>query len=187
MFEPSCEPTNNCNNDQLSFKAYVARWFAKSSIVAPFIAPLVQELLTTSAKAAAVACSGGEDGVTCGEKWYVGGYDGSYGIGQQLSALEVTQALLIARAPEVAHTPSVHIKDAPATTLPLHPTATQMIHPVQGSSNAAAAGTSSQAPSKSGDASRNADPNAGLRSSGGVTDAGLKAMIASVFGLVLGS
>lgn len=97
MYEPACEPTNNCDDDELSFKAYMARWLAKASVVAPYIAGPVNTLLSRSAEAAANACSGGQYGTTCGEKWYVGGYDGSYGVGQELSALETVQALLLLR------------------------------------------------------------------------------------------
>lgn len=75
----------------------MSRWLAKSAIVAPYIADEVRTLITRSASAAANACSGGENGVTCGQKWYVGGYDGSYGVGQELSALETIQALLLLR------------------------------------------------------------------------------------------
>jgi len=97
MYEPSCEPQGNCNPDQFSFKAYLARWMAKASIVAPYIAPTVLPLLERSAQAAAQACSSGTDGTSCGQKWYVGGSDGVSGVGQQLSALETVQALLLLR------------------------------------------------------------------------------------------
>lgn len=95
LYERACEPSNTCNNDQHSFKAYMSRWLAKASVVAPFIAPQVKSLLNASAQAAAQSCSGGENGTVCGQKWYVGGYDGSLGVGQQLSALETVQALLL--------------------------------------------------------------------------------------------
>ena len=99
MVEQACEPHYTCNNDQWSFKAYLARWMAKTAIVAPFTKAAIMPLLSSSAQAAAQACSGPSDGVTCGARWYIGGYDGTFGIGQQLSALEVTQALLIDNAP----------------------------------------------------------------------------------------
>jgi mannan endo-1,6-alpha-mannosidase len=95
LYEFACEPENVCNNDQFSFKAYMSRWLAKSAIVAPYIMSEVRTLLTRSASAAAQSCSGGADGVTCGSKWYINGYDGSYGVGQQLSALETIQSLLL--------------------------------------------------------------------------------------------
>ena len=95
MVEIACEPTNNCNTDQLSFKAYLARWMAASTKLAPFVEPLVSNYLQTSAKAAAAACTGGEGGVSCGTKWNAGSYDGKTGVRQHMSALEVVQGLLI--------------------------------------------------------------------------------------------
>ncbi|KAL1297378.1 hypothetical protein AAFC00_004918 [Neodothiora populina] len=99
MIEQACEPYYTCNNDQWSFKAYLARWMGKTAILAPFTRAAIMPLLTSSAQAAAKACSGPSDGVTCGARWYLDAFDGTYGIGQQLSALEVTQALLIDEAP----------------------------------------------------------------------------------------
>ncbi|KAK3067780.1 i-AAA protease yme1 [Teratosphaeriaceae sp. CCFEE 6253] len=95
MFEPACEPMGTCNIDQYSFKAYLSRWMAQAAMVAPYIAGPVKMLLSRSAEAAAQACSGGQSGTVCGQKWYAGGYDGSYGVGQELSALEAVQALLL--------------------------------------------------------------------------------------------
>ena len=78
-----------------SFKAYLARWMAQAAIVAPSIKANVTTLLSASAQAAAQACAGDVNGSVCGQKWYVGGYDGSFGVGQQLSALETVQSLLL--------------------------------------------------------------------------------------------
>jgi mannan endo-1,6-alpha-mannosidase len=94
LFEQACEPHNTCNNDQYSFKAYASRYLAKTAVLAPYALPAIRTLLTTSAQAAAQACSSGADNATCGQKWYVGGFDGNAGIGQQMSALEAVQALL---------------------------------------------------------------------------------------------
>lgn len=99
MYEVACEPQGNCDTDQQSFKAYLSRWMAASTKVAPFVSDLVKTYLTTSAAAAAKSCSGGSDGVTCGTKWTTGGWDGTYGVGQQMNALEVIQGLLISSAP----------------------------------------------------------------------------------------
>lgn len=99
IIEEACELHNTCDNDQYAFKGFLGRWLAKAAIVAPFLKPQVLPLLQTTAQAIAISCSGPSDGVTCGQKWYVGGYDGNYGVGQQMSALEVTQALLIDSAP----------------------------------------------------------------------------------------
>ncbi|KAJ9623277.1 hypothetical protein H2203_006217 [Taxawa tesnikishii (nom. ined.)] len=95
MYEVACEPSNNCDVDQLSFKAYLARWMAASTKVAPWLYNQVQPYLAASAAAAAKSCSGGTDGVTCGTKWNLGQWDGTYGVGQQMCALEVIQSNLI--------------------------------------------------------------------------------------------
>jgi mannan endo-1,6-alpha-mannosidase len=97
MSEIVCEPFNKCNNDQASFKAYLGRWLAKTSVLAPYTADTINSYLQASAKAAAESCSGGS-GSDCGMKWYVGGFDGNTGVGQQLSAMEVIQALLVSKA-----------------------------------------------------------------------------------------
>ncbi|KAF2178207.1 glycoside hydrolase family 76 protein [Zopfia rhizophila CBS 207.26] len=98
MYEVVCETGETgakpCNLDQQSFKAYLSRFMAKSAILAPFTKAKITNYLEKSAAAAAKSCSGGQDGVTCGSKWYTGGWDGTFGVGQQLAALEVTQALL---------------------------------------------------------------------------------------------
>ena len=95
MYEWACETQGKCNTDQYSFKAYLSRFMAQSAIIAPYIYDQVYQALNTSAVAATQSCSGNDDTTTCGQKWYVGGYDGSFGVGQQLSALETVQALLI--------------------------------------------------------------------------------------------
>jgi len=99
MYEVACESQGNCDTDQQSFKAYLSRWMAASTKVAPFVSDLVDTYLSTSAAAAAKSCSGGSDGVTCGTKWTTGSWDGTYGVGQQMNALEVIQGLLISSAP----------------------------------------------------------------------------------------
>lgn len=100
MYEFACEKRNNCNNDQVSFKAYLSRFLAKTAIVAPYTHCFITPYLVTSAEAAARSCTGGTDVATCGIRWYTGDYDGQYGIGQQLSALETVQALLQLLHPE---------------------------------------------------------------------------------------
>ncbi len=94
MYESSCELGNTCNNDQYSFKAYLARWMAKAAVLAPYVGDFVNDLLETSALGAANSCADNSGGVTCGTQWYTGSYDGQTGLGQQLSALECVQALL---------------------------------------------------------------------------------------------
>ncbi|KAI9746191.1 MAG: hydrolase 76 protein [Claussenomyces sp. TS43310] len=95
MYEAACETVYTCNVDQFSFKAYLGRFMWKSTKMAAFTYGTVAKYLEQSSKAAARSCSGGTDGVTCGTRWYINGWDGSWGAGQQLSALEVMQGLLV--------------------------------------------------------------------------------------------
>ncbi|TVY56329.1 Mannan endo-1,6-alpha-mannosidase DCW1 [Lachnellula cervina] len=94
MYEWQCEEANKCDLDQYSFKAYLSRWMTETAILVPSLKSDVLALLTPSAQAAALACSGGVGGVQCGTKWYVGGYDGVTGVGQEMSALEVMLGVL---------------------------------------------------------------------------------------------
>ncbi|RAR05637.1 glycoside hydrolase family 76 protein [Stemphylium lycopersici] len=128
MYEWACETGESgrhCNLDQQSFKAYLSRFIAKTAMLAPFTKDRIVEYLTASAVGAAKSCSGGEDGKTCGSKWYTGGWDGTSGVGQQLSALEVTQALLMikkdmlpakngAQKPSTSAAPKPSSKPAPS-------------------------------------------------------------------------
>ncbi len=95
MYETGCEPMRNCNTDQLTFKAYLSRFMSYASQVAPFIADNVYTHLTVSAAAAAASCSGGADGTTCGTSWLTGNWDGTTGVGQQMSAMETIQNLML--------------------------------------------------------------------------------------------
>ena len=98
MIEPQCERDGSCNTDQLSFKAYLSRWLAATSVVLPSTQGCIAPLLQASASGAAASCSGGPDGQTCGSTWYTGRWDGSTGVGQQLAALEIMDGLLASKA-----------------------------------------------------------------------------------------
>ncbi|PVI00338.1 glycoside hydrolase family 76 protein, partial [Periconia macrospinosa] len=92
MFERCEFSTKFCNLDQQSFKAYLSRWMAKTAVLAPFTADKISEYLKTSAVAAGKTCA--DDGSKCGTRWWKSPSDGIEGIGQQLNAMEVTQALI---------------------------------------------------------------------------------------------
>ena len=86
------EPTGGCNVDQRSFKAYMSRFLGLTVKMAPHTADIILPLLETSAVAAAKSCSNGLDGKKCGMKWTTGGvWDGLFGLGEQMSALETIQ------------------------------------------------------------------------------------------------
>ena len=99
MIEAACEPRGNCNNDQLSFKAYLSRFLAASCKWMPQLWPQIQPFIQASASAAALQCSGTGAGLTgnaCGFRWTDGAnWDGTFGWGQQMSALQVILANLI--------------------------------------------------------------------------------------------
>ncbi|KAH8816565.1 glycoside hydrolase family 76 protein [Xylogone sp. PMI_703] len=90
-----CEPSGKCNVDQRSFKAYLSRWMAWTTKLAPFTRDAIMEKLSTSAAAAVKTCTGGASGNQCGVRWTTQQFDGSAGVGEQMSALEVVQANLI--------------------------------------------------------------------------------------------
>ena len=96
MQEQACETAGTCDTDQLSFKAYFTSWLASTSILAPFTFPAIQKLLQPSAEAAASQCDGGASGTQCGFKWTAeAANDGSFGVGQQMSALGAIQSSMV--------------------------------------------------------------------------------------------
>jgi mannan endo-1,6-alpha-mannosidase len=95
MTEVACENNGKCDVDQRSFKAYLARWMGYTAIVAPWTRQYLDPLLQASAKAAAAQCTGGVNQTSCGLRWIDNGVnDGSFGVGEQMAAMEVIQALL---------------------------------------------------------------------------------------------
>ncbi len=121
MFEATCERSSVCNVDQFSMKAYLARWLAGTSLLAPYTAGRIGELLRASAVGASNACTAGPSGNTCGAKWYINGSDGTSGLGQQLSVMEVMYGLLVNGTTPPSVLNSVRIRDAPpnvATVMP---------------------------------------------------------------------
>ncbi|KAI5797514.1 glycosyl hydrolase family 76 protein [Peziza echinospora] len=109
MYEAACEPRGNCNRDQRSFKAYLARFMAMTVQAAPYTADKILPKLRISAVAAAKQCDGAADGKTCGMRWTRPTSDWSFDegiLGQTLSALEVVQntQILKVAAPATAAT-----------------------------------------------------------------------------------
>lgn len=98
LTEVICEPQNTCKVDASTFKAYLARWMRDVALVAPFTADQIDGMLSPSIPAIGLSCTGppkySSDGVTCGQSWYTGSFDGKTGIGMQMTALEMVQTLL---------------------------------------------------------------------------------------------
>lgn len=97
LMEAACESVGSCNTDQRSFKAYLARVLGLTAQLIPSLRELIDPLLDDSAIAAAKSCSGGSDGSTCGLNWRQDSWDGWYGLGEQMAALEVIQNTLYAQ------------------------------------------------------------------------------------------
>ncbi|KAJ6437454.1 glycoside hydrolase family 76 [Purpureocillium lavendulum] len=95
MYEAACETVNSCTADMTTFKGYLSRFMWQSIKLVPSLRKEVEKYLLPSAKAAASACSGGDSGHVCGQRWYVHGFDGNQGLGQQICALETIHGLLI--------------------------------------------------------------------------------------------
>ncbi len=70
-----------------SFKAYLTRWLAATTFVAPYTHDRIMTKLRASAIAAAKQCTGQANQRTCGLSWSSGVYDGTQGVGQQMAAM----------------------------------------------------------------------------------------------------
>ena len=97
LFEP-CE-NGKCNVDQRSFKGYFIREMAATAELAPFTHDLIVAKIAKSAQAAVKTCTGGKSGNKCGLRWTTGVNDGSTGVGESMSALEVVQSNLVDKVP----------------------------------------------------------------------------------------
>jgi len=98
--EVACEPQLiHCTIDMLSYKAYLIRWLAASTKLAPYITDTVTAVIKSSAAAAVKQCVGGPNGRSCGLQWSKGGvWDGTIGLGQTMAALEAVQSNLIVQS-----------------------------------------------------------------------------------------
>jgi mannan endo-1,6-alpha-mannosidase len=97
-YEVACEEALKCNTDMFSQKAYLTRWMAQTTKMAPFTFDRIMTVLRASASAAALQCSGGPNGRMCGLSWSKNStWDGTMGVGQQMAAMEVIQSNLIQR------------------------------------------------------------------------------------------
>ena len=129
LFEYQCDQWNRCNNDQRAFRAIVARVLGNVVQLAPNTgyASRAMKIINDSAEGAAQACSGGTDGKTCGINWGVNGWDGMYGLGEQIAALEIIQNTLIEQvpAPCTEDTCGEDVDDDNISTIPV-PTSTRV-------------------------------------------------------------
>jgi mannan endo-1,6-alpha-mannosidase len=92
MVEVACESAQSCNTDMKAYKGITARWLAATIQMAPYTSSLILPKLTASAQAAVKQCDGKDQ---CGFMWTTANSNGDTGIGQQMNALAVVQALLV--------------------------------------------------------------------------------------------
>lgn len=95
MTEVTCQPLGNCDTDELSFRAYLSRWLAVTAQLVPSLYDTIYPYLRASAQGAAGQCDAGTGNNVCGQEWNTTTWDGTFGVGQQMSALAVMQALMI--------------------------------------------------------------------------------------------
>ncbi|AEY95119.1 FABR060Wp [Eremothecium gossypii FDAG1] len=93
LYEAGCQGGDNCNIDQRSFKAYFSRFLGLTAQLVPESRETIVRWIRASAQGAAASCSGGRDGHTCGLNWLINGWDGKWGLGEQMAALEIIQNL----------------------------------------------------------------------------------------------
>ncbi|KAF4989297.1 hypothetical protein FGRMN_9221 [Fusarium graminum] len=99
MYEGTCEPVNKCGADASTHKGYLARFMYLAAQMQPSLKGYVQDHLVPTSKAAVQTCVGGKSGRECGLRWWMSGFDGNPGLGQQMCALEVVQGLLLSDSP----------------------------------------------------------------------------------------
>jgi mannan endo-1,6-alpha-mannosidase len=103
MVEITCQPLGNCDTDELSFRAYLARSLAVTTQLIPSLKDTIYPYLRASAQGAAGQCDGGDTGSICGMEWNTTIWDGTYGVGQEMSALAVVQSLMLDVNQEAAY------------------------------------------------------------------------------------
>lgn len=98
MTETTCAPSS-CNNDQRSFRSLFSRCLGLTAVLVPETYDhIVSDWLEPSAEGAAKSCSGDGENYTCGQDWATG-YDNTYGLGEQMSALEVIMSMITTKNP----------------------------------------------------------------------------------------
>jgi mannan endo-1,6-alpha-mannosidase len=95
MTEIACESAQSCDTDMKAYKGITARWLAATMQMAPYTSSLILPKLTASAQVAVKQCDGSDQ---CGFKWTTATSDSDTGLGQQMNALAVVQALLVGNA-----------------------------------------------------------------------------------------
>nr|POF01266.1 mannan endo-1,6-alpha-mannosidase dcw1 [Quercus suber] len=94
LTEVACQPQSSCVTDQLAFRAILARALASQLALSTNDSDGAAAILQASAAGAAAQCVEHQDSLSCGSDWSSTTWDGTYGVGQSVSALEVILANL---------------------------------------------------------------------------------------------
>ena len=86
MYEVACASNNQCNTDQRAFRYFLATAMSSAAVAHPELQDVISPLLASSATGAAAQCL---NNGTCGQDWSSRDYDGTTGVGEDLSALSV--------------------------------------------------------------------------------------------------
>lgn len=82
--QSKCEPSGDCDTDELAFKPFLSRWLAQAGALVPSTQASIAPLLQASMQGTLASC----DTDNCGIRWPLLEYDGVTGVGQQMAALE---------------------------------------------------------------------------------------------------
>lgn len=96
MSEVLCEPSQVCNDAEITYKGLLAGDLTFVSVVAPYTASEILPRLQGSAAGAAKQCSGGDSGTVCGVRWYQSTWDGWSGFEEEMSATSIFTSNLVA-------------------------------------------------------------------------------------------
>ncbi|KAI5860003.1 glycoside hydrolase family 76 protein [Durotheca rogersii] len=105
LSEAACEPTL-CTVDMSFLKGITHRALAATAELAPHTAVRIRSALRTSAKAAAVQCTGGDNNRMCGLYWLDSTWDNTVGAGNEASVLSALVSVLTRTAPVVPELPN---------------------------------------------------------------------------------
>lgn len=95
LFEPIADLCLTHSTDGLTFKSFSLRWLTIAAQLVPSLSSKIEPYLKASAAGAAGQCDGGDSGSACGYDWTSTTWDGTTGVGQQMSALAAVSSHLI--------------------------------------------------------------------------------------------
>ena len=102
MSEYNCEIRNVCDGNSALFKGVTIAWLATMTTLVSDTAQEMMPKLKASAVAAAQQCTGGDNGRTCGSRWYQKNWDGTTGMEQEITGLSAIASSLVSEKQDAA-------------------------------------------------------------------------------------